>query len=231
MNVVVLGMHRSGTSLLIGLLELHGFQLGEVSNQTSILKPTGTKENLEVRSLNNQIFKEGNSDWQNPEIPTNLSESLTQDIINQSKQISKIKNWALKDPRMLFTYSIWQQYLEGHKLIGTVRKPLDVALSLNKKNNIDVLAGLEIWYRYNTKLLSLWQKHRFPILVFGVAKDNYLKQTESIFEYLGIQFNYDKTAEFYQHKNLIHETLLIIPTHIQDLYNSLASLALNSTTV
>ncbi len=44
-GIVVLGMHRSGTSSLIGLLEAFGYQLGLVSSQTSQFKPTATKEN------------------------------------------------------------------------------------------------------------------------------------------------------------------------------------------
>lgn len=225
MNVVVLGMHRSGTSLLIGLLEVHGFQLGEVSNQTSVLKPTGTKENLAIRALNNQLLKAADSDWLNPQIPQKLSKSLAYKIEDQAEKILKITNWALKDPRMVFTYPIWCNYLEDHKIIGTIREPLGVAISLHKKNGIEIEEGMEIWYRYNKQLLSLWQKHRFPLVVFCVAKESYLDQIKSIFKYLGIQFDYQKAVEFYQHKNTVLKASVNVPTHIQDLHEELLSLA------
>ena len=167
MNVIVLGMHRSGTSLLIGLLEIHGFQLGEVSNQTSILKPTGTKENLAIRALNNQLLKAAESDWQNPKLPPIPSTSLLHEISVQAGMLSNITNWALKDPRMVFTYPIWCNYLDQHIIIGTIREPLGVANSLQKKNGINTKEGLEIWYRYNKQLLALWNKHRFPLLILA----------------------------------------------------------------
>lgn len=218
-------MHRSGTSLLIGLLEIHGFQLGEVSHQTSKLKPTGTKENLAIRSINNQIFSSANSDWKSPKLPVSLNKSLTTKIKSQVYELSKLKQWALKDPRMVFTYPIWQNYMGNHKIIGTVRRPIDVALSLNKKNALKLNEGMEIWYRYNLQLLDLWEQHKFPLVVFGIDKESYLNQVNRAFSYLNINFEHHKAQRFYQHQNKDYECSEETPDYIQKLFNRLTKIA------
>ena len=47
--VIVLGMHRSGTSLLTGSLEAAGLHLGEVNNAARY-NPKGNKENESIRN-------------------------------------------------------------------------------------------------------------------------------------------------------------------------------------
>ena len=193
-------MHRSGTSLLVGLLELHGFHLGNVSTQKSTLKPTGTKENLEIRKINNQLFSAKGTDWKCPEVPKILNETMTLHVNQTADKFKKFSQWAIKDPRMLFTYKIWEKYLPEHKIIGTYRKPIEVAHSLQVKNDIPISEGLEIWRRYNLRLLELWQEKPFPVIEFTADKQIYLTQFKQVVDHLGVKFKRQESSDFYQHK-------------------------------
>lgn len=204
-------MHRSGTSLLVGLLELHGFHLGDVSSQKSALKPTGTKESLEVRKINNQLLQNASSDWMNPKSLNSISQELSINIELAANYFNKYSRWAIKDPRMLFTYNHWINFLPSHQLIGTYRKPLEVAKSLMIKNGIEISDGLEIWRKYNVQLLKLWEKTPFPIIEFSAKKDQYLSQFEIITKHLGLDYNDKESNQFYQHTSGVLEKDCPVP--------------------
>ena len=65
----------------------------------------------------------------------------------------------------------------------------------------------------------------FSAVDFGVDKNIYLEKLKSIFDGLGIQFNYQKAIDFYQHKNTVRQSSVNIPNHIQDLYEELLRLS------
>lgn len=198
-GVVILGMHRSGTSLLVGLLEEHGFYLGKVSQQKSPLKPTGTKENLVIRNINNQLFKENGSSWKSPSIPKSISNNLYNQIVAISKNFQAEKLWAIKDPRMIFSYSIWKDFLPKHKCVATFRNPLNVAISLKRKNNMPITESLRLWDKYNSELIKLRKNLFFPFINFDEPKENYFYQFQKIAKYLKIEAKQNIFDSFYSH--------------------------------
>ena len=217
-------MHRSGTSLLVGLLELHGFQLGGVSNKTSALKPTGTKESLEVRKINNQLFMNASSDWMNPKVSKQTNHEMALKIKQAANYFNAFSQWAIKDPRMLFTYNLWREHLPKHKLIGAYRKPLEVAQSLQIKNGIPISDGLEIWKKYNYQLLKIWKKSPFPIIEFSANKQLYLTQFKQIANHLNLNYQSEESSHFYQHKNHQLKAGYLIPEVYMDLARQLEQL-------
>ena len=63
--VIVLGMHRSGTSLLTGSLEAAGLYLGEVNNEAPFNRK-GNKENESIRELNDALLERNGAAWNRP---------------------------------------------------------------------------------------------------------------------------------------------------------------------
>ena len=63
--VIVLGMHRSGTSLLTGSLEAAGLYLGEVNNEAPFNRK-GNKENESIRELNDALLERNDAAWNRP---------------------------------------------------------------------------------------------------------------------------------------------------------------------
>ncbi len=231
MSVVILGMHRSGTSLLVGLLELHGFYLGDVSSKTSEFKPTGTKENLSIRKINNKLFSAAHSDWRDPAIPDTPSPMLIDEILRVAVQFNHHTLWSLKDPRMVFTYPIWKNFLPKHKIIGTYRKPIEVAYSLQLKNNISINEGLKIWYKYNTELLKTWQQNAFPVIPFIADKPAYLKCFSQILDFLNIEYKKGASEQFYQHKKSNIDQTMPIPEKITELDEAFNRIIMKSSSI
>ena len=65
MQIFVIGMHRSGTSMVARLLNLMGAYFGPegISTGSGQENPKGFWERKDVRALNNQILHAANSDW------------------------------------------------------------------------------------------------------------------------------------------------------------------------
>ena len=63
--IAVLGMHRSGTSCLTGLLEDAGVCLGNVSKQNPYNRK-GNQENLQIMYLHDAVLDDNRGSWNNP---------------------------------------------------------------------------------------------------------------------------------------------------------------------
>jgi len=228
MGLVVLGMHRSGTSLLIGLLQVCGYNLGKVSEKTSQYKPTGTRENLELRRINNEILHYNNCSWNMPIEDLKINQEL---VLKMKSFCSRHLSgkWAIKDPRMILTYSIWQEYLPGHKVLATVRHPLNVANSLSLKSKVNIQKGVDLWSFYNSILFKLWHKRSFPIINFDLSKDDYLLQLSKWENYLSIKIDKSDFSTFYSHSSPnIGNTEQTLDDYTMKLYKQMTSLTVQN---
>ena len=63
--VAVLGMHRSGTSAIAGMLADHGVELGPVSQQNRF-NPRGNREIRELNRLHDRILERSGGAWWDP---------------------------------------------------------------------------------------------------------------------------------------------------------------------
>jgi len=140
--IIILGMHRSGTSMLARFLEDAGLFIG--------YKKETNSEAIFFRDINEWILREANVSWDNP---FNL-EYLDIEFIKYIVHIIQIRlnifsykflgpryiryrcihnldiKWGWKDPRNSILWPIWRVIFPNAKFIHIVRNPLDVATSL-----------------------------------------------------------------------------------------------------
>jgi hypothetical protein len=178
-GVFILGMHRSGTSCLTGMLEQYGLHLGEVYT-SSQFNQKGNRESEVAMQINNELLLASGSYWYEPEevqwVPPPLKERIEQ--FKQNLGVGKL--WGIKDPRMLFCLSAWFQ--PDTLLVGTFRHPYDVIYSLKDRENI-VLPGRdwqELWFRYNCQLISLYHLCPFPIINFDWEANRYRAAVQNL---------------------------------------------------
>jgi hypothetical protein len=155
--VIIIGMHRSGTSMISQLLEKIGLFLGAKKEQ-----------NNEARfflKINNWVLQRANSTWDNPYnfyfINENYKNHMLR-VINKQfsgirrseylgwKKYLKYKNikdldfqWGWKDPRTTITYCIWHKIFPNSKIVHIYRNPIDVAQSLRKRS-LDIQANFKL---------------------------------------------------------------------------------------
>lgn len=150
--LLVLGMHRSGTSALSGLLSLAGFTLGSELLAESQDNPKGHFENLNILRFNDRVLKEIGSSWD--DIAFDFSRDFEKSYMDQLKAIlisefSYTKNFALKDPRIIFLFDLYRDVMRDlsidFKILIPYRSPLEVASSLEKRNLFSKEKGLLLW--------------------------------------------------------------------------------------
>lgn len=220
--VIVLGMHRSGTSCLTGLLQQAGLELGDVVKEAPHNKK-GNRENLDIMALNNEVLSFSDGSWDLP--PENLSwneqhQNARNIIINS---YSDRNVWGFKDPRVLFTLPFWIDGLKGVNLhyIGTFRHPLQVAKSLNaRQGNLSIEKGVELWKSYNEKLFEYHKQYNFPIINFDLEPKSYIDSVLEAIKKLGIlSFSNVKGLDFFD--NDLRHQIELDTCEIQKYYDSL----------
>lgn len=161
--VVIIGMHRSGTTLLTKVLDEYGIFMGYNVEQNS--------EAIPFLSLNENIFNKIGSNWYEVESSElNISRNFTQLAAFASKKMKSHKfirqylqdidpkkevdflGWGWKDPRNTFTLPIYKEIFPNLKSIHIYRNPMDVANSLRNR---------EIKFNKSSKIAWLYHTRKF----------------------------------------------------------------------
>lgn len=157
--LLVLGMHRSGTSAISRVLGLLGCDMPESLMGANEFNEKGYWESSKISDLNDRILESANSVWHDW---TEISESWFESdrarafaeeaatLLEQEFGNSQL--FVLKDPRICRLYPFWSRVLReldiAPRVIIPVRNPLEVATSLQKRDGIDLAHGQLIWLRH-----------------------------------------------------------------------------------
>ena len=157
--VVLLGMHRSGTSPIARGLKALGVELGEELLPPAPENPTGFWEDVAIQKLNDQLLTSINqvwdsmapisrSAWSSPEVQTHMLEAV--EIVRS--RFGKFPLWGFKDPRTARLLPFWQA-LFGHldladSYVLIIRNPISVARSLKTRNNFALEKSYLLWLEH-----------------------------------------------------------------------------------
>lgn len=159
--VLVLGMHRSGTSMLSGMLEQLGCRGSETKIDGNERNPRGYFESPKVKNLNDTILEELGTRWDGWQIlPAGWQGSPRFDMFREqiadvmASEFGSAALICLKDPRICRLLPLWREVLveAGYTIvcIHIHRNPVDVTRSLQARTGIEVEPGLGmlLWLRH-----------------------------------------------------------------------------------
>lgn len=168
--LLVLGMHRSGTSAITRVLNLLGTELpGNLLPPTPGNNETGFWEPAEVVSIHDELLSTFDSSWHDIgplELPVHepryrvfaerLSAVLRRDLRANT-------TFIIKDPRLCRLVPLWLDVLERlgvqpHFIIW-LRNPLEVVASLRRRNDFPVFKSLLLWLRHVLEAEKASQSH------------------------------------------------------------------------
>jgi hypothetical protein len=224
--VMILGMHRSGTSSLAGMLRSCGLYLGEDVDERNTHNVRGNQENRVVRRINKRLLEANGGSWYEPVEIETVPLGLRRKIRRFKTATGARGTWGIKDPRMLFCLPAWRE--PRSRTVGIFRHPLAVARSLEARNRsrshpVAFHQWEELWFQYNRKLLDLYEQEAFPIVNFDWEADRYRSAVGSIARSLSL----DPRGEGFFDPSLRHqdEAGVIANELHADLYQQLLAVA------
>jgi SAM-dependent methyltransferase len=166
--VVVLGMHRSGTSLLTNLLKVLGVDLGTDLLPGDGANEMGYWENESIYRTQDALMNHIAKDWgqSGAVYPFAIEwERLPQYQTFQRQLVSIVRAemaaakgiWGFKDPRTCRLLPLWKPIFAELDLdplyVLAVRDPADVAESMLKRSALDPLHTELVWLLHNLDAL------------------------------------------------------------------------------
>jgi hypothetical protein len=179
--VTVLGMHRSGTSSLVGSLEAAGLPLGDVRTDGGVSNEKGHHEPGELISLHDDVLITSGGAWHLP--PATVAWTPAQRERRDAFIATRAGQplWGWKEPRTLLVIEGWLEALPQLELVGTFRHPTVVARSLQRRHGSET-AGmwLDLWLAYNTVLLKLADERGVVLIDFDLPAAEYQARLRAI---------------------------------------------------
>lgn len=167
MIYVVLGMHKSGTTLVSQILHHSGVDMGDFD--TAVSYDQGNQyERESTQDVNQTVlgsFGKESLDVSAPRQPLRVNTAVREEMQRiVAKNEARHEHWGFKDPRSCFTYPLWESVLPDHKLI-VVYRPVE-----------------EMWKRYRSDKRAVKNPYRAWRLVMRWSESNvhianYLSQT------------------------------------------------------
>ena len=205
--LIVLGMHRSGTSCLTGLLQSQGIETGITVDGKGKENIKGFFENVSIQKLNKRIFKDCKVKWDS------YTKTLKpkKKFLEQGKQIIKSEFngsnlFVIKDPRICLLIPFWENVFKDLdieiKIIHLIRNPLEVAESLNKRNGFVDEKSLMLWLHYVLEAEFYSRKFHRILISFDGLINNPAKMINRVFKKFDLDLQYVHNS--FLEKNLKH---------------------------
>ncbi|ARN73882.1 hypothetical protein [Oceanicoccus sagamiensis] len=242
--VLVLGMHRSGTSAITHALTTMGVELGDrLMPAIDGNNDKGFWEDLDVNALNIKMLEALDRDWHYL-LPISEEETnalIEKSFLNQAvellkKKIEKFSVFGLKDPRMAKLQPFWQRVFERCDFdvyyILPVRNPASVTASLLKRDAMPLEKGYFLWAEHTlAALLGSSGKNRI-FIDYDQLLGSPGQQLERMSNFLGLEINSEKAAVYtdeFLETNLRHSSYCLsdiltapeCPSLVVEIYQSL----------
>lgn len=159
-GVIVLGMHRAGTSLVSSLLVRLGYEVPGEAVPRDLDNRRGYFEPREIVELHDELLHGLGRSWgdRRPMAAGALGNGGVEATVARIREVVRRemagrRRWVLKDPRMCRLIPLWKPILvaEGlpFRILHVVRSPLAVAESLRVRNGFGRAKSLLLWLRHN----------------------------------------------------------------------------------
>lgn len=186
--VVVLGMHRSGTSAITRGLQALGIDLGErLMLPAADNNEKGFFEDIDVNAINVELLDALGQDWHT------LSLIPADELLHEKyaglrlraiellrSRLQDTDRFGFKDPRLCRLLPFWQKVFEHLQLdvsyVIAVRNPLSVAKSLEARNQLPHEKSHYLWLEHVLPSVLLTQGMRRVLVDYDLLMENPQKQ-------------------------------------------------------
>ncbi len=204
----VLGMHRSGTSAMSGLLAGVGAKPPQTLMQATDHNPKGYFESQRIFRFNDRVLKAFGSSWHDwRDMPPAWVETedgqafLTEAVNLLNAEFPEGPLAVFKDPRVCRMMPFWTRAAKdaGFSVLPVLihRNPLEVAQSLEERNGMPTAEGLMIWLQHVLAAEYATRKTQRYVTSYSQVLKDWQGQVAAIQEAFGIAL--DPLTETEQH--------------------------------
>jgi len=158
--VIILGMHRSGTSAVAGALRCMGVNFGEhLMPAKAGANDKGYFEHVGVVDLHERLLSALESGWDDLRLLPH--EWWKQDVVSPFRRellemlredFGTSRLWGIKDPRMCRLMPLWYSVLDELEVsplcVLVFRHPEEVAMSLQRRDEMETSGGYLLWMNH-----------------------------------------------------------------------------------
>jgi len=219
--ILILGMHRSGTSAVAGCFSALGYNMGNQLFPPDKPNEKGYFENVLINQFNDSLLSTLYARWHDTLfLPQNwyLNEQVQKrkpELISILKsEFGEKEDFVIKDPRISVLLPFYEEVFNDLNIIPKViinfRNPFEVSKSLKKRDNLSSSKSLLLWMDATLKAEEHSRTMSRVFLEYGsLLKDviNTLKTISDILR-LDIKFDNDKkpVLNSFVEKKLKHHT-------------------------
>ena len=157
--ILVVGMHRSGTSSISRILNLLGCDLPHTLMAPNSFNEKGYWESQRVMDLNDEMLSSAGSAWDDWRAfdadwyaSPHAGKFRKRAQILLQEEFGDSRLFLLKDPRICRLLEFWSEELEKFgaevRVVSPIRNPLDVASSLETRDGVAPSIGHLLWLRH-----------------------------------------------------------------------------------
>jgi hypothetical protein len=244
--ILVIGMHRSGTSAITRVLNLLGVELGGSLLPRAADNVFGFWEHQEVVLMHERLFSALGRTWfDSRELPIGwLSTPAASEAKGQLKELFTREFggalvWAVKDPRICRLLPLWRSALEelGVKVhaLFMVRHPNEVAQSLQARDGISVSQSRLAWLQHMAEAEISSRGMPRSVLQYDELLAHWASSMGRVAAELGIQWPIDigevdaEVLNFLEpaarHFSVAENTSVELPCLVRRVYDAFVSVA------
>lgn len=167
--IIIIGMHRSGTSVVASIVNDMGVHLGDRLLGATKDNPTGHFEDVSFLRLHENILRGAGGDWDSPPSPARLKKSWSLfrhdvEFLLQSKS-GRNNWWGWKEPRTSLFLWLYKDILRECKVIYCRREASSIADSICRRDGIakSYAKKLAVYYQEQIET-ALLGAHDFDVL-------------------------------------------------------------------
>jgi hypothetical protein len=224
MIYVILGMHKSGTTLVSQILHHSGINMGDDIDAITSYDQGNQYERKSTKEINKLIMRANGYhelNWRRV-----VSGSLTKDssfaikdnaategqLIRMKQVISDCQSrytaWGFKDPRNCLIYPLWASELPRHKIIAIFRpyheqwqRHQSKMIRQRYREPYQIYRFLDKWCRYNANILAYLRNTKMDFLVLNYQK---LMTTDAEFDrlrnFVGLDLEDRRRKDLYRNR-------------------------------
>ncbi len=205
--IIVLGMHRSGTSALTKGLEAMGVNLGADFIPPHADNPKGYWEDSEFFKLNEDLMTALNRSWDDCDSidPEAFQQLIQGAFFSRALELVQRKcqqnsTVGIKDPRFSLLLPFWRKVFEVSGVsifsIVAIRNPLSVARSLAHRDSLPKAKSLWLWAMYNLQIISDVSDLPRVVVDYDELMDDPIGELMRVAHYLGLSVDRELLASY-----------------------------------